>query len=477
MIIVVFTVFEISLTLWSIFEISKGATLHQLNLFHLKYTVEFSGRVYDIEKNAQIDLPALRENINNIKEQPFLCLQQANFLTEFVMKRIDTYWALELCAQGIKDTEEALASVDLFENNYITKFELIEQLKKSADIFTENSARFEKPITKTVSFVLGTMIPLVIFISAFNILFIGYMSRNISGSIMRVISLLKNDSGNKDLTTEIDQNVSGELKQLLDVAKDRLTKEILMTEINNKLEKLVEERTASLTRANEELSQFAYRASHDLKAPLTSSKMLATFVVQDIKENNLDRAIEDVEQISAQMEKLETLVTGILSLTEADNIEENKEPVDFSAVIDNIKLSVHEMLKANNCTFQAKIDISQPMSAEPVRIQQIFENLVTNAIKYSCPKQEQSYVNIDIAEQPNSYVIKVEDNGLGIPEDRKGELFQMFKRFHPNVSFGSGLGMSIIKKHIDFLKGTIDVDSSQAGTIFTIIFPKGEEVL
>ncbi len=476
MIIVILTTFEISLTLWSVFEISKGATLHQLNLFHLKYNVEFSERVHNLQNGADIDILALKENINNIRAQPVKCLEQANVLTVLIMRQIDTYYALELCAQGIKDTEVALAAVDSFALNQITKQALIDQLKESASIFTQNSATFEKPITKTVAFVMSTMIPLVIFISFFNITFITYMSRNITGSIKGVIRLLTKEDNQQDLASEIDKNVSGELKTLLDVAKERLSKELLITEVNGKLENLVKERTLSLTRANDELSQFAYRASHDLKAPLTSTKMLAKFIADDIENNQLSRAIEDANQINEQMVKLEELVTGILSLTEVDCLEGSAELVDFKEIVDEVKLSVHQLLQTNNCIFQANIDIVQPMKVERVRIKQIFENLVTNAIKYSCTEQEQSFVNIDIAENTSDYVIKVEDNGLGIPDNRKPELFEMFKRFHPNISFGSGLGMSIIKKHIDFLKGSINVDSNNTGTTFTIIFPKQERL-
>jgi signal transduction histidine kinase len=112
------------------------------------------------------------------------------------------------------------------------------------------------------------------------------------------------------------------------------------------------------------------------------------------------------------------------------------------------------------------------MKNEKVRIVQILENLVSNAIKYSYQNHEQSFVKISVVEETNSYVIQVGDNGLGIPKSRQGEVFQMFKRFHPNVSFGSGLGMAIVKKHVDYMGGTIEMKSSGTGTIFTIVFVK-----
>jgi len=133
-----------------------------------------------------------------------------------------------------------------------------------------------------------------------------------------------------------------------------------------------------------------------------------------------------------------------------------------------------ELLTENGCVFAQDININQPMKAEKFRVIQIIENLVTNAIKYCDSNKEQPFVKTSVHENQNSYVVTVEDNGLGIPQDRRGEVFQMFKRFHPNVSFGSGLGMAIVKKHVDYMQGTIDMVTSNQGTIFSLEFPKGK---
>lgn len=473
MIIVVLTCFEISITLFSVFEIIKGAKFHQLNSLHLKYSAVLNEELFELESGLLLNIPLLRTHINNIKQQPVDCLAEVNMLNKMIMKQIGTYHAVEICEKDIQDAKNALAALDLFLIKKIERNELINALKLYLRAVHDNSTFFEKPITDTVSFLVSTMVPLVVFISLFNILFISYMSRNITGSINSLITLLKSKNSPEDLDIEINDKVSGELKILLRVAKERLTNEFLISEVNKKLEDLVKERTKSLTRANEELAQFAYRASHDLKSPLSSTKGLARFIVEDIDDGHLDDARQDAEKIVQQMIKLEELVTGILSLTEVDSTVQQSVEIDFTTILSDIKDRSDSLLKTNQCAFETNIKMTTPTHFQSARIIQVLENLITNAIKYGDPQKQSAFVRTTIYQQNKHCIIEVEDNGLGIPVDRKGEVFQMFKRFHPQVSFGSGLGMAIIKKHVDYLGGQIEMNTSEKGSIFKLTLPQG----
>ena len=400
------------------------------------------------------------------------CLAQVNILNEIIMKQIGTYHALGICEQDIIESNNALAILDKFDNKEIDEESAIVELKNYVLIFNENSSLFEKPIADTVSFVMRTMIPMVIFISLFNIIFIGYMSRSISGSIRGLISLMSSEGNNDELERKIDQNVSGELKELLDVTKERLTNEIMMNEVNEKLEAVVTARTRSLEKANSELEQFAYRTSHDLKAPLTSTKGLARFIIQDIEGGQLENAKDDASKIVEQMGKLESLVEGILSLSAANSDIENIKALDIGKLINESKEPYSGDLESMNFKVVESIQLESPMISEEVRVKQIIDNLVSNAIKYADKAKEQPCVNISVYDDLDNYYLDVEDNGLGIPEHRQNEVFQMFKRFHPTVNKGSGLGMSIIKKHVDSLNGSIEMKSSEKGTKFSVVIPR-----
>lgn len=472
MIILLLTIFEISLTLWSVFEIAKGATFHQLNSLHLKYSAVFSEEVFSLENGAPIEFDRISKIIASIRQQPVECLEQVNVLNKLIMRQIGTYHALELCEKDIRDADHALNALNNYQRGLLDRHALVTELESWAHVFNENSALFEKPITRTVSFVMSSMIPLVIVISFFNIIFIAYMSRNITGSINGVIRLLSKENSRETLSTYIDKNVTGELRTLLDVTKERLTNEIMMNEVNQKLESLVEHRTQSLTRANEELAQFAYRASHDLKAPLTSTKCLAGFIVEDIEAGKLDYAKADAEKIAEQMITLERLVTSILSLTETDHPELGQEEINFQQLLSDIRVRCQSLLDSSGCQFETEIQLKNPVLSQPIRILQILENLIVNGIKYCDPIKRKPFVRASIRERDDCHIIQIEDNGLGIPENRSPELFQMFKRFHPDVSFGSGLGLSIVKKHVDCLHAIIDVKSSNKGTTISIKLPK-----
>lgn len=473
MIIVALTFFEISLTLISVFEITKGAKFHQLNSLHLKYSAELTNVVVNIDWGEPLDIPLLQTSINNVRQQAVECIEEVNLFNKFIMSQIGTYHAVTICEKDVEDANLVLHALDKFIVGAIEREVLLDELIAYVQIANTNSALFEKPITETVTFVVSTMVPLVVIISVFNMLFISYISRTISGSIHSLIKLLSSKDGRENIDGEIHRSVSGELKLLLEVSKERLTQELLVSGMNKKLETLVEWRTQSLTRANEELAQFAYRASHDLKAPLTSTKRLASFIAEDIEDGNLDMAQQDAQQIVQQMAKLENLVESILALTEADEAEQQVEKIDFTAILAEVKERTDALLQMHHCRFESSVRVRSPVFLQPVRVMQILENLVTNAIKYSDSEKKSSFVRVIVYQGNQDCIIEVEDNGLGIPENRKKEVFQMFKRFHPQVSSGSGLGMAIIKKHVDHLGGRIDMSTSPKGSLFTIKLPQG----
>ncbi len=473
MLIVLLTVFEITLTLWSVFEISNGVKFHELNLNHFKYSSQLMNKVSSLDGNSNVKVDNLRAVVLNIRQQPIDCMDTINVVNKFIMEAIDTDSAIALCIQDIKDADHALSLIDDFENGSLDKEVFISKLKASAVTFNQTSILFEEPVSKTLSFIMKFMIPIVVFISIFNIVFISYMSNTITSSIRQAIELLNNKKKKVSLSDDISKNVSGELKILLQAAQKRIENDLLMKEINQKLETLVEQRTRSLTRANQELSQFAYRTSHDLKAPLSATKMLARFIIEDINAGQLDNAIKDTQHVHDQMEKLEELVMGILSLTEADSTENINSSINLDMVLDDIQQRLSGMMNLSDYTMERHINLDHALVNNQTRITQILENLISNALKYKDnSKPDVPFVRITISELVESYQLDIEDNGIGIPVDRHDEVFGMFKRFHPKISFGSGLGLAIVKKHVDYLKGTISMETSDQGTKFSINIPK-----
>ncbi|MEI8706377.1 sensor histidine kinase [Pseudoalteromonas sp. B62] len=472
MLIVVLTITEVTITVYSAFEIAKGAKFHQLNFLHLKYVHQLSKVVKNIQKNTPIDINNIESDILQIKEQPTRCVDEINYFNHAIMKAINTDHALTICKNDIEIANKALSSIELYKKGKLSRDDFLSTLNVSLDGFNQHSEQFEAPINKTVSFILMTLIPLVIIISLFNIILISYLSRTISSSIRNLTILLASkpeDSTNLD--DELDKNTTGELKALVIAARQRIKDDLLNIENSIELKAIVNSQTASLQQANDELAQFAYRASHDLKSPLSGAKSLAQFVIQDIEAGDIKEACQNAKIIYQQMEKLETLVVDILLLAKADIGNENEELIDFNQLITDMEERLAWLVKDNPCTLTTNINLSTPIKSEKARFAQIIENLISNGLKYYDTNKDAPYVHCDIFNEQETFNITVTDNGIGIPDKHQSEVFDMFKRFHVETSSGSGLGMALVKKHIEYLDGEISLQSSNSGTTFKITIP------
>lgn len=112
------------------------------------------------------------------------------------------------------------------------------------------------------------------------------------------------------------------------------------------------------------------------------------------------------------------------------------------------------------------------INSDPNHLMAALENIISNAIKYADGNRQQSFVAIDAALDSNGSVdITISDNGVGIPEKRHSEVFQMFKQFHPERANGNGLGMYIVKKSVLRIGGVISFDSTPKGTNFHLRIP------
>ncbi|MED5423635.1 MAG: ATP-binding protein [Pseudomonadota bacterium] len=100
--------------------------------------------------------------------------------------------------------------------------------------------------------------------------------------------------------------------------------------------------------------------------------------------------------------------------------------------------------------------------------------MLSNAYKYTDSSRETSYISVHSYRYDDNIYIDFEDNGLGIPEGNRDQIFQMFKRFHPKASYGSGLGLYMIKKSAEMLGGDIIYIPQKQGSIFRLILPDGK---
>ncbi len=205
--------------------------------------------------------------------------------------------------------------------------------------------------------------------------------------------------------------------------------------------KLLLKRKRELEQSNEELSQFSYRTSHDLKAPLVTIRGLAEIIKEDIKDENYAEVEKNTNKIKSQVRRLENLVVDILNLAKADLRISDKEEINLEDIISVIKEKLEKVYLDNDVRIETSFKHSKSLMLSKTRITQVLENLISNAIKYCNKKKENRYVKISSDNAEDGVLITVEDNGIGIPQHFKERAFEMFERFHQEISFGSGLGL------------------------------------
>ena len=226
-----------------------------------------------------------------------------------------------------------------------------------------------------------------------------------------------------------------------------------------------------LSESNAELEEFAYRTSHDLRSPLLSSVKLLSMAEHAIADEDLAKAGKCMEHTRLSLQKLENLVLDILSLTETKSADEGIENVDVSDVLDEALEKLAYMDGFDRVTLKMDVEVDRLVRVKRNRVALIIENMVSNSVKYQDPEEDEPYIHISAKVVNRHLVFTVEDNGLGIPEDQQEDMFTMFKRFHPKVSYGSGLGLYMMRKSAQVIGGRITFEQPDKGARFKLTLP------
>ena len=233
----------------------------------------------------------------------------------------------------------------------------------------------------------------------------------------------------------------------------------------------IRETQESLKEANAELEEFAYRTSHDLRSPIISAQGLLKIAEKQILDDNPDKARQSLELLDSGLDKLKNLIEDLLQLTRTKNAEEELTELNVTETIDDAIDKFAHMENFQRLYIQKDLEWGGALLTKKSRFVLIVENLISNAIKYQDVKEEQSYIKIISKKENGHFLFTIEDNGLGIPEDNQDDMFQMFKRFHSRTSYGSGLGLYMMKKSADVLGGEITYQSLEKGSCFQLRTP------
>lgn len=218
---------------------------------------------------------------------------------------------------------------------------------------------------------------------------------------------------------------------------------------------------------NDELKDFAHIVSHDLKAPLRAISSLSQWIVQDYGDQLDDEGKTQFDLLTGRVKKMENLIDGILQYSRASNENGEKEYVD-------LKLIVGEVIDMLSPPDHIKVEIQGDLPVLLVartRIQQVFQNIISNAIKYNDKKE--GLVAVRCQKEEEAYVFSIADNGPGIEKRYFDKVFQIFQTLGVKESYEStGIGLTIVKKTIELHGGEIWLESEIGkGTTFYFSLP------
>lgn len=219
---------------------------------------------------------------------------------------------------------------------------------------------------------------------------------------------------------------------------------------------------------NRELNNFAYVVSHDLKAPLRGIASVAAWIESDEGEKISAAGKENLTLLQNRIRRMHNLIEGILNYSRIGRDKEEKRLTDLNPL-------VREAIDMASPPASAQIDVETSFPTlviEPTLIHQVFQNLISNAIKFN--DKPEGRIKIGCQDGGSHWNFYVEDNGPGIEEKHFEKIFLIFQTLNPRDTFEStGIGLSIVKKIVDGHGGKVSV-SSRIGekTIFTFSLPK-----
>lgn len=238
--------------------------------------------------------------------------------------------------------------------------------------------------------------------------------------------------------------------------------------LQKKTEDILKEQNEELTKINHELDRFVYSASHDLRAPLMSVKGLLNMIKVDKEKGNIGMYLELIEK---SVHKLDSFISDIIHYSKNSRTDLLVKEINFHELLEESIACLKYMDGAEKVRSIRKINASHPFYSDPSRLLMIFNNIISNAVRYRDKWKDDSYLEINILVGEKMACIKFSDNGIGIAKEYIGNVFKMFYRATTD-SKGSGLGLYIVKSAVDKLSGTIQVESEYGeGTTFTIEIP------
>jgi PAS domain S-box-containing protein len=234
----------------------------------------------------------------------------------------------------------------------------------------------------------------------------------------------------------------------------------------NKTESINKELLKKLKRSNEKLHEYAHIVSHDLKSPLRSLAALTSWIKTDNIDAFNEASLQNFEDIEITLETMENLISDILKYSSLDAVVYKEERVNLNSLVKNL---IHVLYVPDTISINI-LNTLPTLKGDKIKFHQLFQNLIGNAIKFS--NKEKGFINIDVEDYNSFYKFSIKDNGIGIEKRHFDSIFKIFQSLKKEKN-SSGIGLSIVKKIVDMLKGEIWLESEiEKGTTFYFTIKK-----
>lgn len=229
-----------------------------------------------------------------------------------------------------------------------------------------------------------------------------------------------------------------------------------------------------LERKNAELEQFTYTVSHDLKSPLITIKGFLGLVREDVEAGDSERLDKDIRRIGAAAEKMQDLLGDLLELSRVGRLINPPETVPFKDLVSDTIELLHGHIVQNNIRMQVEDDLPV-LYVDRRRIVEVLQNLIENAAKFM-EGQPSPVISIGQAgEREGMPILFVRDNGIGIEPEFHERIFGLFNKLDARTE-GTGIGLALVKRIIEFHGGRIWVESEAGkGSTFFFTLPRANE--
>ncbi|MBT8325837.1 MAG: PAS domain S-box protein [Winogradskyella sp.] len=238
-----------------------------------------------------------------------------------------------------------------------------------------------------------------------------------------------------------------------------------ITDIKN-LQRQKEALVKDLETTNNELQEYAHIVSHDLKSPLRSINALVNWIKEDNKEKLDEASLQNIALIEVTLEKMEQLISDILDYSSVGSDKAKKETIDLNHLM-------KEILPLLHVPDHITISINKPLpkvKGDCTMLQQLFQNLLSNAVRYNDKKEGQ--IEINYRDKNSFYQFSVKDNGIGIDKKYHDKIFKLFHSLNKRKD-STGIGLSIVKKIVETHNGKIWLESEPGeGTTFYFTIKK-----